>query len=101
MRTAYSARQDLLILKVLNVPFPVEQYVNNMFTMNDTKQIFCVSEVLVHTIAVVQITYMLLESFCNLGYRFIQVPFVYSILVCIVSNDVKMLFIQIKYCLHY
>ena len=40
MRTAYSARQDLLILKVLKVPFPVEQYVNNMFTMNDTKQFF-------------------------------------------------------------
>ena len=36
---------------------------NNMFTMNDTKQVFCVSEVLVHTTAVVQITYMLLESF--------------------------------------
>ena len=44
-----------------------------MYTMNDTKQIFCVSEVIVHTTAVVQITYMLLESFCNLGYRFIQV----------------------------
>ena len=64
MRTAYLARQDLLILKV---------HVNNMYTMNDTKQIFCVSEVLLHTTAVVQITYMLLESFCNLGYRFIQV----------------------------
>ena len=74
MRTACLARQDLLILKVLKVPFPVEQYVNNMYTMNDTKQFFfCVSEVLVHTTAVVQITYMLLESFCNLGYRFIQV----------------------------
>ena len=73
MRTAYSACQDLFILKVLKVPFPVEQYVNNMYTMNDTKQIFCKSEVLVHITAVVQITYMLLESFCNLGYRFIQV----------------------------
>ena len=73
MRTTYLARQDLLILKVLKVPFPVEQYMNNMYTMNDTKHIFCVSEVLVHTTAVVQITYMLLESFCNLGYRFIQV----------------------------
>ena len=51
MRTAYSARQDLLILKVLKVPFPVEQYGNNMYTMNDTKQFFCVSEVLVHITA--------------------------------------------------
>ena len=73
MRTAYLARQGLLILEVLKVPFPVEQYVNNMFTMNDTTQIFCVSKVLVLTTSVVQITYMLLESFCNLGYRFIQV----------------------------
>ena len=51
---------------------------NNMYMMNDTKQFFCVSEVLDHTTAEVQITYMLLESFCILGYRFIQVKSLFS-----------------------
>ena len=35
--------------------------------MNDTKQIFCVSAVLLYTITILQITLLLLDSVCNFG----------------------------------
>ena len=35
--------------------------------VNDTKQIFCVSAVLLYTITILQITLLLLDSVCNFG----------------------------------
>ena len=35
--------------------------------MNDTKQIFCLSAVLLYTITILQITLLLLDSVCNVG----------------------------------
>ena len=35
--------------------------------MNDTKQMFCVSAVLLYTITILQITLLLLDSVCNFG----------------------------------
>ena len=41
--------------------------------MYDTKQIFCVSAVLLYTTTILQITLFMLDSVCNFKYRFIQV----------------------------
>ena len=38
-----------------------------MNRMNDTKQILCVSVVLLYTITILQITQLLLDSVCNFG----------------------------------